>query len=67
MNEKSNRALGMTTEEAAAALRLKPSTLHAALARSGSYFGLTPARLPNRRLAWPAAAVMALAVGEPMA
>ncbi len=53
-----------STEEAAAALHVKPQTLRAALCRDGHYFGLRPVKLPNRMLAWPAAAVDALLDGE---
>ena len=49
--------MGISTEELAGLLRLKPQSLRAALCRDGSYFGLRPRKLPNGRLLWPADAV----------
>lgn len=53
-----------TTDEAAAILRVKPHTLRVGLCTRGEYLGLRPAKLPNRRLLWPADPVDALARGE---
>ena len=52
-----------STEEAAAALKVRPQTLRAALCRDGHYFGLRPVKCRNRFLLWDAAAVEALAAG----
>ena len=60
----SRTARTYSTEEAAAALRVKPQTLRAALCRNGHYFGLRPVKCRNRFLLWDAAAVEALAAGE---
>lgn len=49
--------MGISTEELAALLRLKPQSLRAALCRDGHYFGLRPRKLPNGRLLWPADAI----------
>ena len=49
--------MGISTEELAALLRLKPQSLRAALCRDGHYFGLRPRKMPNGRLLWPADAV----------
>lgn len=49
--------MGISTEELAALLRLKPQSLRAALCRDGHYFGVRPRKLPNGRLLWPADAV----------
>lgn len=49
--------MGISTEELAALLRLKPQSLRAALCRDGHYFGLRPRKLPNGRLLWPTDAV----------
>ncbi len=49
--------MGISTEELASQLRLKPQSLRAALCRDGHYFGLRPRKLPNGRLLWPADAV----------
>ena len=63
-NNASIAARTYSTEQAAAALHVRPQTLHAALCRNGHYFGIKPTRLPNRRLIWDAAAVDALLSGE---
>lgn len=60
----SRTARNYSTEEAAAALRVKPQTLRAALCRNGHYFGLRPVKCRNRFLLWDAAAVEALTAGE---
>lgn len=52
-----------STEQAAAALHVRPQTLRAALSRDGHYCGLRPIKLPNRFLAWDAAAIDALLNG----
>lgn len=45
--------MGISTEELAGLLRLKPQSLRAALCRDGHYFGLRPRKMPNGRLLWP--------------
>ncbi len=45
--------MSLTTNELAAQLCIAPQTLRAALCRSGSYFGIRPAKLPGGRLLWP--------------
>ena len=54
----------LSTEQAAAALHIRPQTLRAALCRDGHYFGIRPVKLPNGRLLWDAAEVERLASGE---
>jgi hypothetical protein len=54
----------LSTEQAAAALHIKPQTLRAALCRDGHYFGTRPIKLPNRMLAWPADVIERLLNGE---
>ncbi len=54
----------LSTEQAAAALHVKPQTLRAALSRDGHYMGLRPSKLPNRFLLWDASAIDALLNGE---
>ncbi|MDX9717640.1 MAG: DNA-binding protein [Thauera sp.] len=49
--------MGISTEELAGLLRLKPQSLRAALCRDGHYFGLRPRKMPNGRLLWPSDAV----------
>lgn len=53
-----------STEQAAAALHIKPQTLRAAICRDGHYAGVKPLKLPSRFLAWPAEAIDALLSGE---
>ncbi len=53
-----------STDQAAAALHVRPQTLRAALCRDGHYFGVRPIKRVNRMLAWPADAIDALARGE---
>lgn len=45
--------MGITTEQLAGQLHLKPQSLRAALCRDGHYFGVRPRKLPNGRLLWP--------------
>ena len=54
----------LSTEQAAAALHIRPQTLRAALCRDGHYFGIRPLKLPNRMLAWPAEGIERLLSGE---
>lgn len=61
------RAKTLSTEQAAAALHIKPQTLRAALCRDGHYFGLRPRKLPNGRLLWPAEGIERLLSGEEVA
>lgn len=48
---------GITTEQLAAPIGVKPQTIRVRLCQTGSYFGLTPQKLPNGRLLWPADSV----------
>jgi len=54
----------LTTEALAARLGVKPQSIRAALCRKGSYYGLQPAKLPNRFLLWPADSVERLTAGS---
>ena len=45
---------GLTTRELADFAGVTPEGIRVQLCRAGSYFGLTPERLPNGRLTWPA-------------
>lgn len=58
--------MGISTEELAALLRLKPQSLRAALCRDGHYFGLRPRKMPNGRLLWPADAAERLTSPRPV-
>lgn len=52
---------GITTEEAARRLLVRPATLRFSLCTKGHYFGLRPRKLANGRLLWPADAVERMA------
>lgn len=54
----------LSTEQAAAALHVRPQTLRAALCRDGHYCNIRPVKLPNRFLAWPAEAIDRLTAAE---
>lgn len=54
----------LSTEEAAALLKIKPQTMRAALCRDGHYLGARPTKSANRFLLWDAAQVERLAAGE---
>jgi len=56
-------APGWTTEDFAAAINVKPSTIRVRLCRTGSYFGVRPRKLANGRLVWPPHAVEILSRG----
>lgn len=43
-----------TTAALASKLGIQPQSIRAAICRKGSYYGVTPIRLPNGRLHWPA-------------
>jgi hypothetical protein len=47
----------LTTDEFAALIRVKSSTIRHGLCVRGHYLGLQPIKLPNRRLLWSASAV----------
>ncbi len=53
-----------STDELAAALKVRPNTPRSGLCRDGHYLGLRPTKLPNGRLLWDAEAVDALLDGE---
>jgi hypothetical protein len=54
----------LSTEQAAAALHVKPQTLRAAVCRAGHYCNVRPLKLANRFLAWPADQIARLTAGE---
>lgn len=53
----------ITTEEVAVLFKVKPPSVLRRLSQTGSYFGIRPRKLPNRRLAWPLQAVQKLIGG----
>lgn len=44
----------ISTKDLAKALSVQPATIRRALCTQGHYLGLTPQKLPNHRLCWPA-------------
>jgi hypothetical protein len=60
-------AARLSTEEAAALLKVKPQTLRAALCRDGHYLGARPAKSANRFLLWRGDEIERLANGETIA
>ena len=48
---------GLSTEDFAASIGLRPESIRVHLCRRGSYYGIRPAKLPNGRLLWPGDAV----------
>lgn len=47
----------LTTEAFASAICCEPASIRKRYCTTGSYFGVQPRKLPNRRLLWPANAV----------
>jgi hypothetical protein len=43
----------LSTEEFALFNKVRPQTVRIRLCTTGSYFGITPVKLKNNRLAWP--------------
>jgi hypothetical protein len=54
----------LSTEEAAARLKIKPQTLRAALCRDSHYMGARPLKSANRFLLWSTEEIERLANGE---
>jgi hypothetical protein len=44
----------LTTEQAAAILKMRPQSLLKRHSQTGAYFNVRPIKLPNGRLSWPA-------------
>ncbi|KAE8760849.1 DNA-binding protein [Paraburkholderia madseniana] len=47
----------LTTEEFATAISCLPDSIRKRYSQTGSYHGVRPVKLPNRRLLWPADAL----------
>ncbi|MCY1276839.1 hypothetical protein D9M68_294710 [compost metagenome] len=54
----------VSTEELAAILAIDPQSVRKRHSMDGSYLGIRPTKLPNRRLLWPVADVRALLDGK---
>lgn len=61
MTDQHSIPAAITTEVLAAAVGVKPNSIRVRLCRTGSYFGLRPKKMPNRRLVWPADSLARLA------
>lgn len=57
-------AVRLSTEEAAARLKVKPQTLRAAICRNSHYMGARPLKSANRFLLWDADEIERLALGQ---
>lgn len=51
----------LTTEAFATQYLVKPQSVRKQYAATGSYHGVSPLRLPNRRLLWPADSIEQIA------
>lgn len=51
----------LTTDEFAAQRRVLPQTVRKQYAATGTYCGVAPLRMPNRRLLWPAGTIERIA------
>ena len=56
-NTTARAAVGLSTEDFATSIGLRPESIRVHLCRRGSYYGIRPAKLPNGRLLWPGDAV----------
>lgn len=56
----------LSTEEFAAILAVDPQSVRKRYSQDGSYHGIRPTKLPNRRVLWPAKAVRRLLDGLPV-
>lgn len=54
----------LITDNAAAVLLVKAQTMRKNYCLHGHYLGVKPIKLPNRRLAWPADQIAAIAAGK---
>ncbi|WP_434633141.1 hypothetical protein [Chromobacterium sp. CV08] len=54
----------LTTNALADQLGMRAQSLRKRFAKTGSYFGVRPAKLPNGQLRWPADTVARLMKGE---
>ncbi len=63
-NTTAGPAGGLSTEDFATSIGLRPESIRVHLCRRGSYYGIRPAKLPNGRLLWPGDAVERLLGGD---
>ena len=54
----------LSTEQFADRYLVAPQTVRKQLSQSGSYFGVRPLRLPNRKLLWPSDSLQSLVAKE---
>ncbi|MCF1442050.1 hypothetical protein ACI2VK_10295 [Ralstonia nicotianae] len=55
----------LSTDEFAAVMAVDPQSVRKRYSQEGSYHGIRPTKLPNRRVLWPAEAVKRLLEGRP--
>jgi hypothetical protein len=56
----------LSTEELASTLKVKAPSIRVRLCNTGSYHGLTPIKLPSKRLMWPLSQVQDFLAGKPV-
>lgn len=56
----------LSTDEFAAVMAVDPQSIRKRYSSDGSYHGVRPIKLPNRRVLWPAEAVKRLLEGRPV-
>lgn len=54
----------LSTGELSTLLKTQPASIRSQLSKAGSYFGLSPTKLPNGRLLWPADSLERLTKGN---
>ncbi len=59
----SHQENALNTAQFARELGIQPESLRKAIAKNGSYYGVTPAKQANGRLVWPADALVQLKGG----
>lgn len=47
------RGRGLSTEQFASINKVQPQSVRIRLCRTGSYYGVKPVKLKNKRLVWP--------------
>lgn len=57
--------MDITTEALATRIGIKAASIRHRVCTTGSYFGLTPVKLPNGRLLWPGDSKERLATAKP--
>lgn len=61
INDSTTSPQFLTTEKLAQQLSLRPQSIRKRYSATGTYHGVRPLKLPNRRLMWPADSLAQLA------